>query len=392
VASRRPAARDPAGRDPAVRDRAGRDAPALGGLSTAARLLWATCIGALLLAAALAAAVSLGARPIDLGLALDAARVPNPDRVLLFDARLPRVVLGAIVGAGLGGAGAALQALLRNPLADPFVLGTSGGAALGATLAIASGVPALALGAQSWLGDGGWLGSGGLLGALGGLALPAAAFSGALAATALVLGIARLSGGAGGAASGTSVLLAGIIVNAFATAGITLVKVLVPGEAAQELLFWLVGTLGYETWGTLALAGAWVIAGTLALVALSGRLHLLALGDEAASTLGVDVRRTRWAVLVLASLVVGGVVALSGLIGFVGLVVPHAVRRVVGPDHRVVLPASALVGAAFLVLADLGTRLLLDRLGTEPPVGALTALVGCPVFLALLVGTRRRAA
>ncbi len=336
------------------------------GRSTATRLALTLALGALVLGAAMVLSVLLGAHALDVGRALRATRADDPDALLLFEARLPRVVLGAIAGAGLGAAGAALQALLRNPLADPYVLGTSGGAALGATVAIALGVPALA-------------GAGGLL-------LPLAAFVGALAATALVTGIARLAG----ASSPTTIVLAGVVINAFTSAAITFVKVLVSSMQAQELLFWLVGAIGYERWSTLLGAGVYVGVGTALLAGLSGRLNLLGLGDEAARALGVRLARIRLAVLVTTSLVVAAVVSLCGLVGFVGLVVPHGVRRLLGPDHRLVVPASAFAGGAFLVLADTGSRLLLDALGTEPPVGAITALLGCPLFLVILVGARPR--
>ena len=334
--------------------------------STATRLALTIFVGSLVLVAVMALAVVAGSTGIDFARALDASITPNEDALILFEARLPRVVLGAIAGAGLGAAGAALQALLRNPLADPYVLGTSGGAALGATLAIAIGVPALA-------------GTGALL-------LPLAAFVGALGATLLVTSVARLTG----TTSPTAIVLAGIVVNAFATAAITFVKVLVSSMQAQEMLFWLVGSLGYERWTTLGIAAAYVVSGIVVLTALAGRLNLLGLGDEAARSLGAHVSAVRWAVLVTTSLIVAGVVSLCGLVGFVGLVVPHGVRMVLGPDHRLVVPASAFVGGAFLVLADTGSRLLLGALGTEPPVGAITALVGCPIFLLILVGGRRR--
>lgn len=334
--------------------------------STARRLALVIVLGTVTLGAVIALAVVVGSSGIDFTRAFDTSLSPNEDALILFEARLPRVVLGVIAGAGLGAAGAALQALLRNPLADPYVLGTSGGAALGATLAIAFGVPALA-------------GAGALL-------LPLAAFIGALGSTLLVTTVARLTG----TSSPTAIILAGIVVNAFATAAITFVKVLVSSMQAQEMLFWLVGSLGYERWSTLGVAAAYVVSGIVVLTALAGRLNLLGLGDEAARSLGAPVTAVRWAVLATTSLIVAGVVSLCGLVGFVGLVVPHAVRLVLGPDHRLVIPASAFAGGAFLVLADTGSRLLLDALGTEPPVGALTALVGCPIFLMILVGGRKR--
>ncbi|MBK8171787.1 MAG: iron ABC transporter permease [Sandaracinaceae bacterium] len=321
-------------------------------------LVWGTC--ALLLSVFLAA--WLGAQHLDFARAFSNIDGPNSDAVLLFEVRLPRVLLGAFAGAALGAVGAALQALLRNPLADPYVLGTSGGAALGATIAIAIGVPA----------------------AMAAVTLPIWAFLGALAATFLVWAIAR----AGAGATPTGVILAGIVINAFASAAITFVKVLVSSTQAQELLFWLVGSIGYERKGTLTVLGIYVLVGVVVLTALAGRMNILSLGDDAAATLGVRVRRVRWTIFAAAAMLVGGVTSLCGLIGFVGLVVPHAARLALGPDNRLVVPTSALFGGAFLVLADLASRLLFDAFGTEPPVGAITALIGCPVFLVMLVRSR----
>lgn len=330
--------------------------------STLSRLLAALIWGVLALAVSIFLAVWLGAQHIDFGRALATTSGPNPDAVLLFEVRMPRVVLGALAGMALGAVGASLQALLRNPLADPYVLGTSGGAALGATIAIAIGVPA----------------------AMAAVTLPIWAFLGALGATVLVWAIAR----AGAGASPTGVILAGIVINAFASAAITFVKVLVSSTQAQELLFWLVGSIGYERRSTLLILAAYVFVGVFALSALAGRMNLLSLGDDAAATLGVRVRRVRWLIFAAAALLVGGVTSLCGLIGFVGLVVPHAARLLLGPDQRLVVPTSALFGGAFLVLADLLSRLLFDAFGTEPPVGAITALVGCPIFLVMLVRSR----
>ncbi len=288
----------------------------------------------------------------------DGGRRARALRLLLLDVRLPRVILGALAGAALGAVGASLQALLRNALADPYVLGTSGGAALGGTLTLMwTGMPTV------------------------GFLLPLGAFGGALGATAFVYGIARASR----TASVTGVLLAGIVVNAFAAACITLLKLLGTATQAQELLFWLVGTVGYESWNTLAMLGVTIGIGIFALWLLTGRMTLLSLGDSAATHLGVNLRRVQWAIFLATSLLVGTVVSFCGMIGFVGLVVPHGVRLVVGPDHRLVLPASVFAGAAFLVLADTLARLLFHTLGTEAPVGAVTAVVGCPVFLYLLL-------
>jgi iron complex transport system permease protein len=285
------------------------------------------------------------------------------DRAIVLDVRLPRVLLAAIAGGGLAVVGVAFQAILRNPLAEPYILGVSGGAALGATIAILFGASALTL--------------------LGAALLPLAAFAGGLAATALVYGLARV-GKAPHAQAATSILLAGIVVNAIAGAAITFLKTLVTATKAQELLFWLMGFLDVPSVPALCAVAAYVAIGGGVLLADAGRLNLLALGDESAQHLGVDVRALERRTFLVGSLVVGAIVSTTGLIGFVGLIVPHAMRRALGPDTRVLLPASLLAGGAALVACDLFARLVFRALHTEPPVGAVTALIGGPLFLAVL--------
>lgn len=324
---------------------------------------------AAVLVAVLVLAIALGTEPVSVARAFSDAS--SLDRTILFDVRLPRVLLAAIAGAGLSAVGASFQALLRNPLAEPFVLGVSGGAALGASIAIAAGFSgALAVAAPS----------------LGGvLAVPAAAFAGGLAATTLVYAIAR---GAPAHTSGTTVLLAGVMVNSIASALITFLKTLVAPWRAQQLLRWLTGSIEVTSLPALAAVAVYVALGSAVLLRDAARLNLLALGDEEASSLGLDVRALERRVLLASSCVVGAIVSLTGLIGFVGLVVPHGVRRLAGPDHRLVLPISMALGAAALVACDLGARLSFRLLATEPPVGAVTALVGGPIFLVLLHRTR----
>ena len=283
------------------------------------------------------------------------------DRVLLFEVRLPRIALGAIAGAGLSIVGASFQALLRNPLAEPFVLGVSGGSAFGATVAIALGV-----GTATWLGA---------------ALVPASALAGGLAATLLVYTIARRSEHG---SSGTSILLAGVMVNAIAAALVTFLKVFVGPGRAQQLLRWLTGFVDLPTASSLVATAIYVGVGSAVLLSDAARMNLLALGDDTAGTLGVDVRALTRRTFFACSCIVGAIVALTGLIGFVGLVVPHALRRMIGPDHRALLPASMLAGAAMVLLCDLASRLLFRALGTEPPVGAVTAMIGGPVFLAML--------
>jgi iron complex transport system permease protein len=318
-----------------------------------------------LLAVTLGLGVLLGAEPVSLGRAL--ADPSSLDRTILLSVRLPRVLLAALSGGGLAVVGASFQALLRNPLAEPYVLGVSGGAALGATSAIALG-----------------LGAGTLLGAA---LIPAAAFAGGAVATLLVYAVARQAHGAG---SGTLILLAGVMVNAIASALITFLRTMVEPSRAQQLFRWLTGFIDLPTPLGLAAVGVYVTLGASVLVLDAARLNLLAVGDEAAGTLGLDVRALERRVFFASSCVVGAIVSVTGLIGFVGLVVPHALRRLSGPDHRRVLPFSLLLGAAMLVGCDLASRLAFRWLGTEPPVGAVTALIGGPSFLWLL--RRARAA
>lgn len=315
-----------------------------------------------LLLGAIGTGIHLGSEPTSL---LRAWREPNSlDRVLILEARMPRVFLGALAGGGLAATGAAFQALLRNPLAEPYVLGVSGGAALGASIAIAFGASMLTL--------------------LGASLIPVAALLGGLAATTLVYFIARNSG----SSSGTTLLLAGVIVNALASALITFLKTLVDASRTQELLFWLMGFLDVPTSTALLAVTLCSLGGTLALWADAGRLHLLALGEEPATHVGVDVPALERRIFFFCSLIVGAIVSATGLIGFVGLVVPQGLRKILGPDPRALIPLSFLLGAASLVLCDTGGRLLFRITGTEPPVGAITALLGGPLFLLLLA--RRR--
>jgi iron complex transport system permease protein len=317
-----------------------------------------TAIAVVVLLVALFAGIAFGTQPLSLLRAFtDEASI---DRTILLDARVPRVVLGAITGAGLAGVGLAFQAVLRNPLAEPYVLGVSGGSALGATVAILLGLSGTTL--------------------LGASVVPVAALLGGVAATSLVYGLVRRTKDA----SGTSILLAGVVVNAIASAAIAFLKTLVSAARAQELLFWLMGFLDVPSRAALLFVALYTVVGLLILLRDAGRLNLLALGDEAAAALGVDVRALERRTFFACSIVVGAIVSVTGLIGFVGLIVPHAVRRLVGPDLRTALPVSLLLGGATMVLCDLVSRSLFRALGTEPPVGAVTALVGGPLFLMLL--------
>ena len=287
-------------------------------------------------------------------LGLDVARTwTDATEAIVIDLRLPRVLTAMIVGVGLAMAGATFQGLLRNPLADPYVLGTASGAALGAAIAVLIPVRMAFL----------------EFGLLHGLA-----FVGALLAVTTVYKLSQT----GGLAPLTSLLLTGYAVGSLLSAGLAMAMYL-SGSALSQIFAYLLGGFDGATWGRLAGAAPLILGGSI-LIALRARaLNGMLLGEETAAHLGIDVRRERAILLGLASLVTAAAVAISGLIGFVGLVVPHVVRLIVGPSARLVLPISAIGGAILLVLADLVARLL-----GEIPVGVVTAVIGAPFFLVLL--------
>lgn len=279
------------------------------------------------------------------------------DSSIILDLRLPRILSGALVGSALAMAGSVLQALLRNPLADPFVLGISSGAAVGAVLAILFGLGATFLGAY---------------------AVPGSAFGGALFTLFLVYFIARVEG----RAPTNTMLLAGVIVSSFFSAVIMFLISATSDEQIYNVTFWLMGNLEYMASQSLGIIFLFLMVGGGILLALARDFNLLALGEEPASELGVDVERVKKTAFIFASLITGAVVSVSGLIGFVGLIVPHVVRMIWGPDHRFLLPASALVGAMLMVVADTLARTVMAP--TEIPVGVVTAMGGAPFFVYLL--------
>lgn len=310
----------------------------------------------------IAAAAAIGSVPIDLWQAFTDSGA-GTDRVILFETRLPRVLLAAIVGVALGTAGAALQGLLRNPLAEPHLIGVSGGAALGAVVAVIAGGQGVFASAA---------------------VLPIAASIGALLSMLVVYRLALVSG----RLQPYVLLLAGVVYNAFAGALIMFVNSIADHYQAYGILYWLMGNLSTQGYGLVAAIAGYVGIGSLWLMRHARDLNLLSLGEESALQLGVDVDRVRRDTFFASSLLVGAVVSVSGMIGFVGLIVPHVTRLLLGADHRLLLPASALAGAVFLVWADTVARTLLGSV--EIPVGVVTALCGGPFFVYLLQRETRR--
>lgn len=325
--------------------------------SMLARLLavLALAVAALLLATA-AGAASLPLRDVFLALV---GRGDPLTRTIVLDLRLPRAALALVCGGALATSGAVFQALLRNPLAEPYVLGVSGGAAVGA-------IGAIVLGIATWT-----------------AVVPVAALVGALAAVALVY---RIAAGVGGAFDTRILLLAGVVVGAFCNALILLLLTLADVESFRSAIFWMMGSLAAARWGSTLLLALYVLPGVAVLIALARPLNLLTLGEETATFLGTRTERVKVTAYVVASLLVAASVAACGVIGFIGLIVPHALRLLWGSDHRLLLPASFLGGGAFLLLADTAARTIAAP--AELPVGVVTALVGVPLFMLLLVRGR----
>ena len=317
------------------------------------RVVTVTAVLGVFLLASLVAASALGPVHVDL-LGVLTGNAPAVDRAIIVQTRVPRVLLAAIVGAALSAAGAGFQGLLANPLADPHVLGVSGGAAVAGAVVLVLGVdPVSPL-------------------------VPLAAFLGALATMTVVVLVART----GGRTTPHALLLTGVVMNALSAALIMLVNALASYRQAQGVLFWMMGALSTQSYGLVAVAGSYAMIGAWVLLRHAPALNLLASGEESAASLGVEVERVRRAVFVAAALLVGAAVSVSGMISFVGLIVPHLLRLLLGPDLRLLIPASCLGGAIFLVWADTLARTVLGVV--ELPVGVVTALLGGPFFLFLL--------
>jgi len=322
----------------------------------------------LALPVAMIAGVALGAVPVApaevvaaIGRALRGVSGGLAD-TLIVQVRLPRVILAALVGASLAGAGALYQALFRNPLADPYILGVSSGAGLGAMVAfvLTAGATALRFGA-----------------------VPLAAFAGALLTMLLVVRLASSRG----RLEATSLLLAGVAIS-YTLSALTSFLMVFARQQMAVIVYWMMGGLSAASWPYVAMITPMFLLGIIVPLLSTRELNLMLLGDERAGHLGLSVERFKLVMLAAASLLTAAAVAVSGLIGFVGLMVPHMVRLVLGPDHRSLLPASLLAGATVLVLADLAARTVLAPV--EIPVGIVTAVLGGPFFVMLLVKGRAR--
>jgi iron complex transport system permease protein len=328
-------------------------------------ILTVTLLGCVVVAA------SFGAVAIPLGdvVGMLMARLPGISLVpswseqaeaIIFQIRLPRVITAVVVGGALAAAGAVFQGLLRNPMADPYIIGTSGGAALGATIALLLPIQVV------------WLGF---------TLVPLAAFSGALLTVLVVYNIARV----GPRTPVTTLLLAGFAFSSMLAAVMSFL--LVSGHTLRRVVLWTMGGVTASSWSQLRIVVPLILVGIVAAYALANDLNAFLLGEEQAAYLGVNVERRKLVLLMLGSLLTGAAVSVSGLVGFIGLVVPHVARLIFGPDHRLLLPASTLTGGLFLVLADLMARLLLAP--AEIPVGIITAMIGAPFFIYLLRRSKR---
>jgi cobalamin transport system permease protein len=328
------------------------------GLVLVAAVIAAVALGAVYVPITTSARIILSRVPL-LGRLFDATWSPTHETIII-SVRLPRVLLALLVGMGLALAGAIFQGLFRNPMADPSIIGSSQGAALGATIAFFFGINV------------GW----------GGLsAVPLFAFVGALLAVFIVYVIAR----AGGRVSIPSLLLVGIAVSSFLASIVSMLMV-INEDRMHNIFFWLMGGLGTGNWDMVLAVLPFIAVGSVVSIFLARDLNLLMLGEERAAQLGLETERFKWIMIVVASLVVGAAVSVSGIIGFVGLMTPHIIRLLTGPDHRYLIPGSLIGGGLFLVLADTLARTVIAP--KELPVGIVTAFFGAPFFIYLL--KRRR--
>jgi iron complex transport system permease protein len=318
------------------------------------------------LAAVMGACTMVGTQSISIKKVLEGpGQIPgqNIDYEIFIGVRLPRVILAVLVGAALACCGAVLQAILRNPLADPYILGISSGAGLGVIIAIISGA--------AWKL---WAGS----------PINIFAFAGALTTVWLVWFIGRFAG----KSQMTSLLLAGVVVNAFFSAVIMFLTSIAKSTHVKSTILWLMGNITEKQPSVLLVSGLCIISGIAALFSISHRLNVLSFGEQQAKTLGIDPARTKLIAFGIAAFITAVAVSLSGLIGFVGLIIPHSVRLIAGPDHRQSLPLSAVTGGIFLVIADTIARTIFGP--EQLPVGVITAISGGPFFLILLAKHSRK--
>lgn len=354
---------------------ANRDASTIAGTGTKPRapvpravLLWGGV--AMLLVVSAFVASGMGSYKVPLGSVwklwlspfLPAEGVDDTARYIVLNVRLARIALSVVVGAALALAGAVYQGILLNPLADPYTLGVSTGAAFGASVAILTGI------GTHYIGTG---------------ALPLAAFAGALAALYLVYFLGRVDG----RVQSTTLVLAGIMVSTFLSALISLMKSL-NEDSVSTIVFWIMGSLSGKSWIHVALVLPYLVLGCVVILRSTRELDILGMGDIQAHNLGVDVRKTRFRLLMAASLATAAAVSVSGIIGFVGLVVPHLVRMVLGPHHRRLIPACLLAGGLLVLVSDTLARTVLPG-GEEIPVGVVTALLGGPFFCWLLLRRKK---
>ncbi len=288
------------------------------------------------------------------------SHLSSQEELIIFSVRLPRIIFAAVVGASLSLGGVIFQAILRNPLADPYILGISGGSALGAIIGIVIGAGSFYLG------------------------IPLLAFVGALATVFLVFVVA---GSVRGPLSDNSLLLSGVVVNAFFSAAILFFLSVVNSMELHSITFWLMGDLSGTSVNEICAAAVCLLAGFVLLYAQARKLDLIVQGEDTAQQLGIRVEKTKQILLIITSLIISVAVSLAGIIGFVGIMVPHFMRLVFGSDHRLLLPVSALFGASFLIVADTIARIILAP--AELPVGVITALCGAPYFIFLLKRNQR---
>jgi iron complex transport system permease protein len=327
---------------------------------TPARLITMTVSLGLLLVLVIMAGLSIGSASVSPGNVLGAltgqSGVPDTDRTIVMELRLPRVLLAVIVGGGLSIAGLVFQALLRNPLAEPYILGISSGGTVGALLVLLLSVGASAI------------------------TMPIASFLGSLAVMALVYALAHRRG----QLDTYTLLLSGVMIGAFFNAAV-LILIAVSNQELRNAFLWLMGNLSNARASSLYIVGIPVLASCVFLFSNAKAYNLIATGEETAMQLGVNVSTLKRASYVIGSMITGLVVSVSGVVGFVGLIIPHICRMLFGPDHRLLLPASLLLGGAFMVVADLVARVVLAP--AEIPVGAVTAALGAPLFVYLLKRT-----